>query len=391
MAQTQPLRIAYLCDRDPLDHHSYSGGNLRLLTTLREHVGEVTALSSGWHAAQPARDLIEALPDALTIRARWRAHLMLARMIAKGVEAELRAGQYDALFCAYSFHSLVGLRLPYPMLRVFTSDATPTIYKKSEVGAAFGSYLKLSRLVDPLVQKAERAVLQSCDLLLWPSAWLKSEADRLYDLMPEHSLIVPWGANIEDPGPPAPVALRRHGPIRLLVLGRDWEAKGGPLAFETMQRLRVAGHDARLTVVGCIPPETHRTEHVTVHGHLDKSIPEESALLTDCLGTAHFMVMPSLESYGFAFCEASAHGLPSLCLEVGGVPVRDGVNGHTLTPDKRAEDFAALIMAYIDAPETYDVLRQTTRKEYETRLNWRVWGATTRAQMLRARETLWKG
>ncbi|MFU8777548.1 MAG: glycosyltransferase family 4 protein [Roseovarius sp.] len=391
MAEAQPLRLAYLCDQDPEDHHSYSGGNLRLLAALRAHVGDVTVLGSGWHAAQPARTAIEALPEALTIRARWRAHLMLARIIARGVEAELRAGQYDAVFCAYGFQSLAGLRLPYPMLRVFTSDATPTVYKQSEIGATFGSYLKLSRWLDPQIQKIERAVLQKCDLLLWPSAWLKSEADRLHDLRPERSLIVPWGANVDDPGPPTPVPLRRDGPVKLLVLGRDWVAKGGPVAFETMQILRAAGHDARLTVIGCIPPEAHCTEHVTVHGHLDKSIPTENAVLTDALRTAHFMVMPSFESYGFAFCEASAYGMPSLCLDVGGVPVRDGVNGHSLAPDRCAEDFAAHILRYIRAPKTYDALRETTRQEYETRLNWRVWGETTRAHLIRARAALLQG
>lgn len=388
MVQAQTLKIAYLCDQDAEDRHSYSGGNARLVGTLRDHVGDVTVLSSGWHAAQPLRSAIEALPEALTIRARWRAHLAMARVIARGVEAELRAGHYDALFCAYSFQSLTALRLPYPMLQVFTSDATPTIYKQSEVGAAFGSYLRLSRLIDPLVQRAEQKVLQRCDLLFWPSFWMKSEADRLYDLSADRSVVIPWGANIGDPGPPGAMPLHHGEPIRLLVLGRDWWGKGGPVAFETMQGLRAAGHDARLTVVGCVPPDEHRNAYVTVHGHLNKSIPEEHALFTASLNSAHFMVMASHESYGFAFCEASAYGLPSLCLNVGGVPVREGVNGHAFPAGTGGEGFVRCIERYLAAPASYAALRERTRLEYETRLNWRVWGESVRAHLLRARQEL---
>ena len=122
-----------------------------------------------------------------------------------------------------------------------------------------------------------------------------------------------------------------------------------------------------------------------MHAHLDKGKPDERRTLLHHLDTAHFMVMPSYESYGFAFCEASAHGLPSLCLRVGGVPVRDGVNGHALPPEATVADFAACIARYVDDPDGYAKLRHSSRREYTTRLNWKSWGKTVRAQLLAAR------
>ncbi|WP_297772516.1 glycosyltransferase family 4 protein [uncultured Roseovarius sp.] len=386
MTQARPLKIAYLCDQDPEDSHSYSGGNSRILAALRAHVGNVTVLSSGWHAAQPVRRVIEALPDSFTIRARWRAQLAMARVIARGTEAELASAQHDVVFCAYSFQSLAKLRLPATMLRAFTSDATPTIYKKSEVGSAFGSYVQLSRLIDPLIERCERQVLRQCDVIFWPSKWMQTEAGHRYDLAPERSLVVPWGANIADPGPPNDVPLQQGEPVRLLMLGRDWWGKGGPIAFETMQRLRDGGHDATLCVIGCTPPQEHCNEHVKVLGHLDKSEPAENAVMQATLREAHFLIMPSHESYGFAFCEASAYGLPSLCLDVGGIPVRDAVNGQALPAGSGPSDFAACIAQYINAPADYASLRKATRQEYETRLNWQSWGEAVRIELLRARD-----
>ena len=121
-----------------------------------------------------------------------------------------------------------------------------------------------------------------------------------------------------------------------------------PIAFETMRLLRARGLDARLTVIGCEPPGAHRDDSVTVHPQLDKTVPADAETFDRCFSRAHFLVQPSYESYGFAFCEASAHGLPSLCLDVGGVPVRDGANGHALPPGSGPRDFAQLIESYVE-------------------------------------------
>ncbi|MEN9061359.1 glycosyltransferase [Ponticoccus litoralis] len=141
-----------------------------------------------------------------------------------------------------------------------------------------------------------------------------------------------------------------------------------------MTALRDSGIDARLTVIGCTPPEAHRSEHVTVHPQLNKAVPEELHRFEAAIAAAHFLVQPSYESYGFAFCEASAMGLPALCLRVGGVPVRDGVNGHALPPGATPGDFAALIRRYLDDAPAYAALCASARREYEVRLNWDAWG-----------------
>ena len=103
--------------------------------------------------------------------------------------------------------------------------------------------------------------------------------------------------------------------------------------------------------------------------------PPRAALFQQLYARSHFVVQPSYESYGFAFCEASAHGVPSLCLRVGGVPVRDGVNGFALPPGSGAEAFAARIQAAVADPAGYAALCRSTRAEYDQHLNWDAWGA----------------
>ncbi|MBU2983355.1 glycosyltransferase family 4 protein [Lentibacter algarum] len=368
------MKIAYLCDISPEHAQPYSGGNARIYGALKKHVGEVDILPQAWGAVEGVRKAIYALPDSANLRLRWRLHLLLGKIISRNVTRALADKQYDVVFGAYSFQSFTHFKAPYPLLTAYTADATFSVYKRSEVGQSFGSSWASRRLLDPLTERAERRIYQQLDLALWPSEWLKREADALYGLTDSQSLVLPWGANIDPPEAPVPVPLAPNTPVNLLLVGRDWFAKGGPQAFETMMLLRDKGVDARLTVIGTTPPEFHCNEQVTVHPSLNKALPEDAAVFEAAFRQAHFMVQPSFESWGFAFCEAAAFGLPVICLNVGGVPVQNGLTGHALESGAGAAEFAALILQHINAPDGYRNMRDAARQDYDARLNWDQWG-----------------
>lgn len=388
MTNTQddvPLRVAYLCDFDPMDRSVYSGGNTRLFEALKSQVDEVHVLDNGWGRLDGVNNRIRKLPEAVQLRLRWRTHLALSPVLSRHIQKQLTDDHFDVLFGAYSFHSLCGVKVPGHMVSAYTSDATPTIYKRSPVGQSFGSYLSASRLLDPAITRAERATFRKTDLLLWASDWLHEAAVDLYGLAPGQSHVVNWGANIESPEPETtPLPISPQKPVHLLFVGRDWVAKGGPITVAVLRLLRARGIDARLSVVGTQPPAEDMDTGIEVYRYLDKSDPQQLALFTGLYRRAHFMVMMSYESYGFAYCEASAYGLPSLAQRVAGIPVRDGVNGHAFAIGTGAADLADRICTYLADPGSYAALRLSTRKEYENRLNWDAWGRRT-AALLRAK------
>lgn len=371
------LKIAYLCDISPEHEGPYSGGNARIFRALSARA-DVHVLPQSWGMAEPIRRALYAMPDGAQLRLRWRVHLLLARLIAAPINRHLKTGGYDAVFAAYSFQSLSRVSPPADCLTVFTSDATPTVYRRSEIGRAFGTSWLNRTLVDPWVLRAEKRVFRALDVMLCPSDWLANEAAPLYGLRPDVAHVLPWGANVDDPGlAPPPPAPGKDSPLNLLIIARDWFAKGGPLAFETLEALRAHGIDARLTVIGCTPPEAHVNAHVTVLGPLDKSKPKDAATFNAALRAAHFLMQPSFESYGFAFCEAAAFGLPVLCHKIGGVPVRDGITGHTLPHGASAAEFAERIIDQIQSPTAYLEMCQAARADYENRLNWETWADNT--------------
>ena len=244
------LKIAYLCDISPEHVHPYSGGNARIYRALSERA-EVTVLPQDWGMAEPVRRAIYATSDGAQLRLRWRAHLALAPIIAGPINRALRDGGFDVLFGAYSFQSLSHVAPPSGCIKVYSSDATPSVYKNSQIGQEYGSSMLARHLLDPLTLRAERRVLNALDLMLCPSDWLKREAEALYGLPPGLAQVLPWGANIDDPGPaPPPPAPGTDARLDLLSIARDWFAKGGPDSFQTLTELRGRGLDALVGHVG---------------------------------------------------------------------------------------------------------------------------------------------
>ncbi|WP_424436535.1 glycosyltransferase family 4 protein [Planktotalea sp.] len=379
------MKIAYLCDISPLNTNLYSGGNARIYRALQRQAGEVTIIGNSWGLAEPVRRLMHMLPERINLRLRWRLHLVLGRIISLRLRRELIKGDYDVLFCAYSFQSLAGLGSVPGVVSAFTTDATPTIFKNSVIGKIYGSGWSLSRYFDPWITKKEQQVLADTDLLFIPSEWLRSGIKSTFEIDRETICVIPWGANVFGVEPPEfPNPLRADAPVELLFVGRNWFAKGGQLALDALRALEARGHAARLTILGCTPRGIKNSDTVKVIPQLDKSNDADLAAFEDLFRKAHFLINPSMESYGFAFCEASAYGLPSLALRAGGIPIRDGVNGHALPVGSTGEDFAAVISEYLANPQAHEKLRESSRKEYDERLNWDTWGKAVAIQLRRA-------
>lgn len=367
------LKIAYLCEHSPKNKYAHSGGNTRIYNQLANKFTTVDIIENDWGKLRFLDKLIHKLPFSMLIRLRFRIHLMFAGLINRQVAKQLKNKKYDVLFCSYSFFCLSKLKLPYPIKVAFTSDASYTAYKFSSVGEKFGSYFSLSRVLDKWILAREIEVYKSVDYLLWPSQWIKESSERLYGISSAQSKLVPWGANIEDPGLENIVIENSlDDGISLLFVGRDWYPKGGPVTYEVFKRLKSDGYNVRLTIVGCNPPEAFSDKDIIVYPQLDKEKPDELSIFKNAYKHAHFFVMPSVEAYGFAFCEASAYGLPSLCLKVGGVPVENNLNGFAFI-DTSTDQYVEKIKYYYNNQSEYYCLRKNTREYYEKQLNWDVW------------------
>ncbi|MEO1275768.1 MAG: glycosyltransferase family 4 protein, partial [Pseudomonadota bacterium] len=265
---------------------------------------------------------------------------------------------------------------------IYSSDATVRVML-----GYYGHFSDLSPATLARVEALEQRAIDRADLLLYPTAWAAQSAIDDYGADPGKVHILPYGANMRElPGADAALRPRLPGPLRLLFVGVDWVRKGGPIAVAALAALRRGGVEAQMTVVGCIPPPDVSREGLTVIPFLDKNDPGQARHLSRLYGDADLLFVPTRsECYGIVFCEAAAHGVPSISTATGGVPgvILEGVTGHLLPPEADGAAYAELIARVAASPDAPDGplarLARSARADYDARLNWERWAAQATA------------
>jgi len=266
---------------------------------------------------------------------------------------------------------LANLRTPVPV--VYLSDATTRLMVDY-----YAEFSSLSASKIRVADEMERLAIQRASQQIYPSSWAAQSAIRDYGADASSVHVIPFGANIDD-WPPRDRAVRApaNDKCRLLFVGREWERKGGAIAFEALLELERLGIPAELTVIGCRPAGNLQHPGLRVIPFLNKNNPQERAELEELYMNAHFFLLPTrAECFSIALCEANAYGLPIVSTHTGGLPelVREGVNGFLFPLEARGDQYAARIREIHGDPTRYQALRTSSRDQFEARLNWDAWG-----------------
>ena len=349
------MNIVFLTTLNPYDINNWSGTTYHLLQTLsRKHHVKVIGQNTLSQTAYYIKDNFS------------KKHLLdkYAPLFGE-LYAEQMSGSDLIFFGDLYLASFLEVNIPM----VHLSDVTYHSFKDY-------SEMKRSKEQIKRTEALEKKVLQKYTTIIYSSEWTKQNTIDYYDIEPNKIHVVEFGANI-----PAPSDYKisiQTDTCNLVFIGKNWKKKGGDKVFMAYRKLKSKGLQCTLTIIGSTPQEPYdEIEDVTVIPFLDKSKPEHLKKFCNILKEAHFLVLPTeFDAFGIVFCEASAYGVPSIAANVGGVsqPVRDGKNGFLLPPNATAEDYAEKIKSVFSDKDGYIKLRESSRREYETRLNWEVWG-----------------
>ncbi|MFH1502686.1 MAG: glycosyltransferase family 4 protein [Candidatus Eisenbacteria bacterium] len=368
------LRVAFLTSTDPLDRGSWSGTPYHMFRALESRGCEVTAIGP---LRTPVRNWLRVygkLRGAVRPGKYIHGHsAVFARSCARAAGARMAGRTFDAAVAPAASAVIAYLKTDVPI--VYVSDATFALLE--------GYYPDFSDLCAASSRDGhalEALAIANAAAVSYPSAWAARSAERDYGAPGGKLHVMPFGVNFENvPGREEVLSRPRSERIELLLVGKQWERKGGDTAVETLLELERMGVDAALTVCGCAPPPGTRHPRLRVVPFLDKNDPHERAELVRLYSTADVLILPTRsECLGMVVAEANAFGLPAFVSATGGLPevVRDGVNGYALPVEARGGEYARLLRDVWSGGERIRALSEASRNEYETRLNWDSWAGS---------------
>lgn len=290
---------------------------------------------------------------------------------AADASRKIRAAAPDIVFAPAGSPFAWGIPAGVPL--VYASDATFRLVENYHP-----HYRKMSPAARDTAERLERDTIARADLLLYPSKWAAESAVRDYGADPAKVHVIPWGANLEEaPDRDSVLRERKPGPCRLLFIGVNWEEKGADVAVGTLNELRARGVDAELVICGCTPPKPCAQDGLTIIPFLDKKDPVQRERMSQLYRDADFFLLPTrADCFPMVFCEAAAHGVPSIARATGGVPsaIIEGQTGIVLPLSATQGDYATVIADVFADRDRLARLRHTSRDAYEARLNWQAWG-----------------
>ena len=213
--------------------------------------------------------------------------------------------------------------------------------------------------------KHEAEVLASCAGVFTFSEWCRARVIADYGLPPEHVVAVGAGSNIDED-----LLLQRepaYDAQHAVMLGFDFERKGGPEVLAAFEKLRRELPNARLTIIGGLTPGESRPG-VTVTGPLTGA--ESRRKIAEIFASASLYVMPSrFEPFGLAFLEAMAAGLACIGADVCAMPEIIGEAG-AIVPPRDVASLASVMLRFLSDQEACRQRGRAARERYRRFYGW---------------------
>ncbi|MBC7829706.1 MAG: glycosyltransferase [Chitinophagaceae bacterium] len=369
------MKIAFVTTYDARNILNWSGSSYYISKSLEDQHNDLKYIGNLKRIVSPIDKI-----KKINCRIFSNKDFVLDRTVAvskkycEQVEEQLKLQQCD---CIFSIGSIEMAYLKTKIPKIFYTDAT-----FASMIDYYKGFMNLSPEIIRQGHRIEKQALENCTLAIYSSEWAANSARDFYGINKAKIKVVPLGANMEIEYSKTEINefinKKTNASLKILFNGVDWERKGGDMVVQTVKEIHSRGINVQLHLVGGKTPDIGPLpDFITDHGFLNKSVAREKAILTDLYTSCHFLFVPSYaEAFGLVFCEASAHGTPSIARNTGGIPsiISNGKNGFLLNPENQVQHYADVICENYHDKKKYYELALSSYNEFSTRLNWNTSG-----------------
>jgi len=339
------LRLGIACHWGQTRQSTWSGTPWRLRRALTD-VTDVVDVGS--ELARPVQLALKGLGARRTPQGwvtTWRHGSLTHELVQSDVRARVRRARPDVVL---EIQDLAVLDTPFLVLQ----DLSYALLLEHFGPGGVPHFRALGRRRIEALRARQERIYEHAAGLLPMSEWMARSllahgvpADRVHVVNP--------GINAPLPAEGDVVPERRRGETRrLLLVGRDFDTKGGAQVVAAFERLRKdLGSRIGLTIAGppTWPLRGEVPDGVTFLG------PRPGSEIAALLDSHDLFVMPSLfEGFGIAFAEALARGLPCIGRDACAMPeIIDRASGGRLVTSESPDELADLIVDTLADDELY--------------------------------------
>lgn len=358
------MRILYAAMyNDPTDLTASSGVDYNFYVQIKKYADEVKVLGPFRIEGMLPERIFKRLYTQITGKRYMKWNLRAINTAARQVNQTVRTWHPDVVFSMFP-SNLAFYKGDAPA--VFATDLAFQTWQ--EHGAGFGHlpFRFQVWLEKQTIAKSNRVIVSSYQL--------KDELTAYHNLNADKFHVIPMPSALPDEVVPQSIDIQRdkklESPLRLLLVGREFHRKGVDIAIEIVQLLNRQGLPAELTICATEGPEL---PHVRYAGSFRKNKPSELKQYADLYRQAHLLIHPArFDPSPIVTAEAAAFGTPTITNNVGGIAtsVKNDTSGIVLPKHSPPEAYVQAIKGLVDNPERYYALCRSTRRRYESELNW---------------------
>lgn len=227
--------------------------------------------------------------------------------------------------------------------------------------------------------EVDRFCFEKYTKIFLASEWAKKHTIEAYNLPSNKIIVIGRGANLVSNYDHQKlnniISERLSADIKnFLFVGKNWESKGGEVAYQIVKKMIENGFKVKLQIVGCSPPTKFKnTNIVEVFGLINTKNEKGKKTLKELYEKAWIFILPTkFEAMGISFNEASSFGLPSISFNTGGVStaIENNKSGFLFELNDSIDYMYSRIISLFNDKELYKKMAHNAYDKFKNENNW---------------------